>query len=122
MIQSASAPLVTPTVTYSAVVGKIIERLRDQRGLTQDQVGRALGIGQSAYSRLEQGQTAMNLAQLQAIAEHLATTPGSLLQEADIATRRLIAQGVQVKNEKEIPAAAILVGLGILAALLAAGK
>ncbi|MBI2755070.1 MAG: helix-turn-helix transcriptional regulator [Betaproteobacteria bacterium] len=122
MTRPASAPLVTPTITYSAVAGKVIERLRDARGLTQEQLGGALGIGQSAYSRLEQGQTSMSLAQLHVIAEQLNTTPGSLLHEADTLTRRLLAQGVQVKNEKEIPTAAILVGLGILAALLAAGK
>ncbi len=120
MSRSASIP--KPAVTYTAVVGGVVERLRGQRGLTQSQIGDALGIGQSAYSRLESGDTAMTIAQLRAIAEHLATSPGGILREADALTDRLRAQGVEIKNEKEVSTGAILIGLGILAALLAAGK
>ena len=122
MIRRATPPLVTPTVTYGAVVGQVIERLRASRGKTQDDLGAALGIGQSAYSRLEQGQTSMTLAQLRATAEFLASSPNLIIREADSLTVRLLAQGVVVKNDKDISPAAVLVGLGILAALIAASR
>lgn len=122
MSPRATPPIARPAVTYTAVVGGVIERLRTQRGLNQNQLAGALGIGQSAYSRLESGETAMTIAQLRAIAEQLATSPGLLLREADMLTDRLRAQGVEIKNEKEISTGAILIGLGILAALLAGGK
>lgn len=122
MIQRASPPLAAPAVTYSAVVGGVVERHRSARKLTQKQFGDALGIDQSALSRLETGETSMSLGQLRAIAHQLGTTPNLLLREADMLADRLRAQGVEIRNEKEISTGAILIGLGILAALLAAGK
>lgn len=121
MSPRASPSLEKPAVTYTAVVGGVIARLRGRR-LTQDQLGDALGIGQSAYSRLESGETTMTIAQLRAIAGQLRTSPNRILQEADMLVERLRAQGVEIKNEKGISPGAILIGLGILAALLAAGK
>jgi hypothetical protein len=64
----------------------------------------------------------MNLIQLSQVALQLRTTPSALIGEADRVADRLRAQGVEVKSEKELPAGAILVGLGILAAILAAIK
>lgn len=82
----------------------------------------ALGISQSAYSRLELGQSAMSVTQLRAIAEKLGTTPDSVLSHATEYAKRLRAQGVTVTDQKPDSAAAVLIALGILAALFAAAS
>jgi hypothetical protein len=64
----------------------------------------------------------MSIAQLRAISEQFATSPGVVLREADMLVNQLQAQGVEIRNEKEASTGAILIGLGILAALLSAGK
>jgi hypothetical protein len=45
--------------------------------------------------------------------------PGEILREADSLADQLRAQGVDVTGEKGVNPAAIMIGLGILAALLA---
>jgi len=64
----------------------------------------------------------MNISQLRLGAEGLGTSPGEILREADSLCEQLQRQGVEVKNEKQTSAGALLVGLGILAAILAAAK
>jgi transcriptional regulator with XRE-family HTH domain len=104
------------------LMGKVIERHRAAAGITQAAMAQVLGITQSAYSRLEKGASAMNLAQLRVVSTHLGQSPGEVTREADQLAGRLKSQGVEVKDDKGIPPAAILVGLGILLALLAASK
>jgi len=58
--------------------------------------------------------------QLRIIARALNMRPSQILDDADRWTQTLRAQGVTVTDEKEVPQAALLVGLGILAAALLA--
>ena len=122
MIEPATHLPPERVVTYASVVGRVVERLRKQRGKTQEQLGAALGIGQPAYSRLEQGQNTMNVVQLGQVAQQLGITPSEILRQADQIADRLRAEGVEIKTEKEASAAAILIGLGVLAAIFAALK
>ena len=121
MIQPATTPPLTPAMTYAAVVGKVVERLRKQRRITQGQLAEVLGIGQPAYSRLEQGQSTMNVIQLGQVAAQLGTTPADILKEADEMATRLRAAGVDITSDK-VSTAAVLIGLAVLAALFAAIK
>ena len=85
-------------------------------------MARALGISQSAYSRLEQGQSAMSVTQLRMIAERLETTPDFLLHHTEQYAMQLRAQGVTITDEKQESPAGALIALGILAALFAAAS
>ncbi len=111
-----------PTLTYATLVGRIVEHHRRQQGIHQEAMAQSIGISQSAYSRLEKGQTAMSVTQLRLIAEELSTTPDRLLRDSAQYASRLRAQGVDVTDEKPNSAAGVLIALGILAALLAAGS
>lgn len=111
-----------PTITYALLVGRIVEHHRKQMGIHQEHVAQALGISQSAYSRLEQGQSGMSVTQLRMIAERLGTTPVVLLRDAEQYANQLRAQGVTVTDEKHDAAAGVLIALGILAALIAAAN
>ena len=122
MRRPATAAAVTPVLTYASVVGQVVERLRKQRGITQTTFAMALGITQPAYSRLEQGQSTLNVIQLGEVAAHLNTTPAEILKQADLMANQLRRAGVEITADKEISGAALLVGLGILAALFAALK
>lgn len=118
-MQSNTSPSVlTGVVPYSALVGRVIETGRKNIALSQEEMAHRLGLSQSAYSRLEAGQTSMTLSQLRSAAQVLGRESSSLLSEADQYARRLEAQGVAVPNEKQVDKAALLVGLGILLALL----
>jgi transcriptional regulator with XRE-family HTH domain len=107
---------------YAALIGRVVEHHRAQLGAHQESIARALGISQSAYSRLEKGQSAMSVTQLRIIAEQLGTTPADLLQHTDEYANQLRAQGVEITDDKPDSTAGVLIALGILAALIAAAS
>ncbi|MFL6621147.1 MAG: helix-turn-helix domain-containing protein [Sulfurifustis sp.] len=121
-MKSNTSTLVKPALPYTAVVGRVLQQHREMKGLKQTDLAETLRITQSAYSRIEKGQTPMTITQLGQVAACLGLTPGDVLQRVDQLTMQLRAQGVEVTNQKEpeISAGAILVALGILIALLAA--
>lgn len=109
---------------YNALVGHVIQRHREILGHTQGEVAHALGLTQSAYSRVESGQTALTVSHLRSLANTLGITPDGILSEADSLAIQLTKKGVQVPNEKPVDGdkevkAALLIGLGILIAILA---
>ncbi len=66
----------------------------------------------------------MTINQLRAIAERLRTTPATILADTETYAAALRVQGVEIRDGKkeEFPVGAILLALGLLAALLAAGN
>ncbi|MSQ91423.1 MAG: XRE family transcriptional regulator [Gammaproteobacteria bacterium] len=120
---SKASTLVKPTITYPALVGRIIEYRRKQLNVHQESIAAVLDITQSAYSRLEKGLSAMTVAQLQLVAAHLRTTPANILQATERYAGKFRAQGGEIVAEKQDSSAAgLLVALGILAAILAMKK
>lgn len=111
-----------PTIPYTALVGQVLLRHRGRVGLDQNEMAKALNASQSAYSRIEQGDTTISISQLRMITRRLDISPSDVLSEADRLAKQLRAQGVEVSDEKGVHPAAIMIGLGILAALLASSK
>jgi transcriptional regulator with XRE-family HTH domain len=68
-------------VQFSKRVGKAIARHRLEKGLTQDEVARAIGVEQETISRFERGATLPSLMRLMDIAE-LLEVPLDLLVQA----------------------------------------
>lgn len=119
----SSAKIPTAVMPYNALVGQVLQRRREALGKSQGAVAQAIGLTQSAFSRVESGQTALTVSHLRSLSVTLETTAESILSEADLLAKQLQAKGVQVPNEK--PAdndnevkAALLIGLGILLAIL----
>lgn len=108
-----------PVIPYTALVGKVLSDHRERQGLHQNALAEALGLSQSAYSRMENGDTTISISQLRVIGRRLGIPSGDLLKEADGLAEQLRRQGVEVNEEKGIHPAAIMIGLGILAAILA---
>lgn len=111
-----------PVVTYPALVGKTLAQQREARGIKQGDLAIALGMSQSAYSRLESGESVLNLSQLRNVAAQLGLQPAYVLKLADQYEGQLRQQGVDVLSEKQDNSAAIAIGLGLLAALLMSSK
>jgi transcriptional regulator with XRE-family HTH domain len=121
-MQTKSSSTPEPVVTYPALVGKLLAQRRDQVGIKQGELADALGLSQSAYSRLEAGESVLNLSQLRNVCAQLGLTPAQVLHAADQYEGMLRRQGVEVIAEKPNNPAAIAIGLGLLAALLLGSK
>ena len=107
-------------MTYPTLVGKVLEQQRRRLGIKQSDLAAALKMSQSAYSRLESGDSIVNLAQLHIIAPQLRMSPSEVLASADRYATHLRQQGVDVVSEKPVNPAAVAIGLGLLVALLLA--
>lgn len=116
MSTPASPP---PEIPYSALLGQVIKQRRTSQGVDQVDMASALGVSQSAYSRIESGDTTMNVWQLRTCAELLDVSPSRLLEQVQRHEHQLSSQGVKVVAEKRTNPAAALIGIAILAALLA---
>jgi len=121
-MQAQSTPSPTPVVTYPALVGRILAQQREARGIKQGNFAAALGLSQSAYSRLESGESVLNLSQLRNAAAQLGLQPAQILGRADQYEAQLGQQGVAIVSEKQDNSAAIAIGLGLLAALLLSSR
>jgi len=91
-----------------------------QLGLQQSDLAGALGVTQSAYSRLESGDIVLSLTQLRIAAAALETSGAEILASADNYAFYLQGQGVQITDERKDNSAAVLIGLGLLAAAFVA--
>ncbi|KFX76725.1 helix-turn-helix domain-containing protein [Ralstonia solanacearum] len=121
-MQNKSITSPKPVVTYPALVGKLLAQRREEIGRKQGEVAVAVGMSQSAYSRLESGESVLNLSQLRNVCAELGTAPAQVLRNAEQCELQLRKQGVDVIAEKTINPAAIAIGLGLLAALFLSGK
>jgi len=80
--------------TYPALVGNVIARLRKEMGLGQAEFAAMVGLGQSTWSRVEKGQSALTIELLARAAEALGLQPHELLAIVDGARDSLAEQGI----------------------------
>lgn len=90
-----------PGTTYTAIVGQVLARKRADRGLEQAVLAKSLGVGQSTWSRVENGAVALTVEQLRAVAAPLAISPDEVLREADHYESLLTSSGVKVIPQSE---------------------
>lgn len=115
----ASSPaLPSPEVPYPSLVGQVIKQARQAGGVQQADLAAVLGMTQSAYSRIESGDTVMNIWQLRQCALRIGTTPADLLAEVERAEERVKREGLTIVAEKKTNPAAAMVGIALLVALL----
>jgi transcriptional regulator with XRE-family HTH domain len=115
---------ISPSTTYRAIVGKLLSVRRSERKLDQEALGRAVGVNQSTWSRIETGTSAMSLDQLRRACHALGLTPGALLTHADAAAAHIARRGVEILTEPgdsdESDKAVAFLGGAALAALVLA--
>lgn len=93
---STTMPQTRPVVTYSALVGRLLARRRKKLVIKQLAVASAVGMSQSAYSRLERGYTKINIVQLRSICAQMGLRPSDILSLADDYAERLHHRNVDV--------------------------
>lgn len=111
-----------PETTNSAILGRILVRLRKEKNLGQAEVSMRTGINRSSLSRIEKGDMSADIEQLERIAEALGTTPEHLLSQVKKTRKQLEEAGVRVtqKPPGKSNAGWILAGAALGAALIAA--
>lgn len=118
-MQSTSTPQSPPPeVPYTALLGQVIKAGRVAQRIEQAAMAAHLGLSQSAYSRLESGDTNMSVWQLRACALKLGTTVSAVTRNVEGLEQQLAAQNIKIVPEKKANPAAALIGLAILAAFL----
>lgn len=105
--------------SYPAIIGRILEHLRKDKGLDQADLAERLDLTQSAWSRIERGQSGLSLEQLVRASEILKTKPHQIISDADYAAEKLQKDGVIVhakilSTSDKVVAALSLVALGAL--------
>ncbi len=60
-------------------IGHKIKKLRELRNLTQEHMASSLGLSQSAYSRMELGETEITFSKLEKISEELGMKPEEII-------------------------------------------
>lgn len=85
-----------PETSYPAILGRILEYFRKDIGLDQKDVADRLGITQSAWSRIERGQSGISMEQLLKVSEILGTQPHKIIADTDKASSKLEQDGITV--------------------------
>ena len=116
--KSSGPTLPSPEVPYPSLLGQVLKQVRQARNVQQTDLAAALGLSQSAYSRLESGDSVLNAWQLRQCALELGTTPSVLLAEVERMELQLTQSGVSIVAEKKSNPAAAMLGIAFLVALL----
>lgn len=116
--KSSGPTLPSPEVPYPSLLGQVLKQVRQARNVQQTDLAAALGLSQSAYSRLESGDSILNAWQLRQCALELGTTPSVLLAEVERMELQLTQAGVSIVAEKKSNPAAAMLGIAFLVALL----
>ena len=92
--------------TYQAVLGRLIAQKRQQKDIDQGEMAEAVGVSRSTWSRIESGESALNMDQLTKAAGKLEISMGALMVEADGIADELRKQNVQVLDSRDQTSAA----------------
>jgi transcriptional regulator with XRE-family HTH domain len=93
-IQVAEQKNLNGNTTYPALVGNVLGQLRREKGVGQAEFATRVGLGQSTWSRIEKGESALTIEQLARAAECLEMQPHELLAVVDGARENLEDQGI----------------------------
>jgi len=74
---------IVASLSYSAIVGRVIRMRRELKGVSLQEMASALGKSASCVSRAETGISEINIVMLRKAARVLDMSPASLLRAAD---------------------------------------
>lgn len=85
--------------TYPAIIGSVLKKLREDQNLGQSAIAKEMGITQTTWSKIENGKSALTVAQLARASRILETYPGTIARNADAMAKRLRENGMLVVDE-----------------------
>ena len=108
--------------TYSAIIGNVIKKLRDEMGFSQGDMATKMGISQAAWSNLESGKSALSTPQLAEVAHLLGISVSDIATYADQAQDAIKAKGMTVTydNKQAESMGVMLLGAAAVGAIIAA--
>jgi len=110
---------ITPSSTFPAIVGAVLQSLRKDEGKDQKSVADALGLKSvSAWSKVENGDTALTVEQLVVACLELGVLPSDVLQVAEDQALSLSDRGVTMAATRAAGAAS---AVGVASSLPIAG-
>ena len=107
-------------VSYSGVVGWVLQQKRNQRGLSQAAVGHHLGVSQPTWAKIEKGIIPIQVIQLAQFAELVEVHLSSIFEDVDRTITSLKRQGTEVIYERSPAPAEAGQGNWVLGAALGA--
>jgi transcriptional regulator with XRE-family HTH domain len=111
----------SPKITYQALAGRVVKHIRIEQNMAQARMAVNLGLSQSAYSRLETGDSTFNITQFRLCANALGMLPSQLLQSVEFFESQLRLQSVSIAGDRKVSPEAAAQGVGALLALLTRG-
>jgi transcriptional regulator with XRE-family HTH domain len=87
---------ISSVTTSAAILGAVLARLRKDKNLTQEELGKAAGVGATTWSRIEQGSSQLSTEQLRAAAKALGVTAAFVLGKAEELEEEFKAKGIVV--------------------------
>ena len=107
--------------TYPSIVGGVLAQMRGQQSLHQEDVAKAVGVTQTTWSRIENGQSSISVEHLRLAASKLGIQPNRILQYADQAATNMEFGGVEVmaaRNDTSLNPAVVLLAGAALGAII----
>jgi transcriptional regulator with XRE-family HTH domain len=110
-----------PAATYAEILGRIIVHFRKERGVRQEELAQAIGVSQSAWSRIETGASPLTVTYLARVASVLRLESSDILQAAERVHKQLTVQGVQVQlNDDQHDKGLLFLGAAALTTVILA--
>ena len=82
--------------TYTAIIGSVIKKLRENKSISQLKMAENMGITQAAWSKLETGKSSLSIAQIAKIADILGVKTSKITEYADQVSNDLKNEGQTV--------------------------
>ena len=107
----------------NAVLGAVIVRLREEHipPMLQKDLAKQLELTDTAWSRVEKGETELSAAQLRKISNFFGVSADHIFDLAEMVYRELMVKGIGVKSQAEMKGISKSLGPGALAAISASG-
>ena len=87
--------------SYAAIVGQMLKQLREHYGINQVRIADTLGVSLMTISRIEKGDTVMDVPQLIKISEVFGVDPQAFIEEAVQMRQRIEKDGYTVLQNKQ---------------------
>lgn len=105
--------------SYTVLLGSYIARLRKERGFDQMTFAKKINMSQPSLSKIETGQTVLNVIQLRTIARVLNIEPNYILAEIERIANDIQRRGITVQDHKPDQSMNFFLGAAAVAGIIA---
>lgn len=107
------------STSYTVLLGSYITRLRKERGFDQITFAKKTNMSQPSLSKIENGQTVLNVVQLRTIAKVLNVELNSILAEVERIANDIQRRGISVQDHKPDQSMNFFLGAAAVAGIIA---